>query len=113
MPCIFCQIAKHTATANIAYEDDDIIAFHDIKPQAPVHILIIPKQHISTMNELDEEQTRLAGKLLVTASKLARQLNLADDGYRVAMNCNRDGGQTVYHIHLHFLAGRQMHWPPG
>lgn len=113
MDCIFCQIANHTAPANIVYEDEDVIAFHDIKPQAPVHILIIPKQHISTMNDLNEEQAYLSGKLLLTASQLAKELNLAEKGYRVTMNCNQDGGQTVYHIHLHLLAGRQMRWPPG
>lgn len=113
MTCIFCQIAAHQAPAKIHYEDDDVIAFDDISPQAPVHILIIPKRHFTTVNDLSDEDTLLSGKLVLTAQKIAKQLGLAEAGYRLTMNCNQQGGQSVYHIHLHLLAGRQMTWPPG
>jgi len=96
---------------DIVFEDDTVLAFRDINPQAPVHILIIPKQHIATLNDLDNVE--LAGTLLLTASKIARQENLAEEGYRTVFNCNQQGGQEVYHIHLHLLGGRQMTWPPG
>ncbi|MEM1244494.1 MAG: HIT domain-containing protein, partial [Pseudomonadota bacterium] len=88
-------------------------AFNDINPQAPIHQLIIPKQHISTINDLDSSQHELIGKMIVTAKQLAQQAKLTENGYRLVFNCNRDGGQEVYHIHLHLLGGRQMIWPPG
>jgi histidine triad (HIT) family protein len=96
---------------DVVFEDDKVLAFNDISPQAPVHILIIPKQHISTLNDLDDAE--LGGHLLITAARLAKQLGLADDGYRTVFNCNQHGGQAVYHLHLHLLGGRQMAWPPG
>ena len=96
---------------DVVFEDNNVLAFKDIDPKAPVHILIIPKRHISTLNDLDDAE--LGGQLLQTAAKLAKQLGLADDGYRTVFNCNQHGGQAVYHLHLHLLGGRQMAWPPG
>ena len=113
MDCLFCKIAAGAIPADRVYEDDEVIAFRDIAPQAPCHILIIPKQHISTINDADHSHQALLGKLILTAQTLARQEGLADNGYRLVMNCNRDGGQTVFHIHLHLLGGRALHWPPG
>jgi len=96
---------------DVVFEDDTVLAFRDINPQAPVHILIIPKVHIATLNDLDD--SLLAGQLLQTSVKLAEQEGLSEDGYRTVFNCNKKGGQDVYHLHLHLLGGRQMHWPPG
>jgi len=96
---------------DVVFEDGTVLAFRDINPQAPVHILIIPKVHIATLNELND--TLLAGQLLQTAAKLALQEGLSEDGYRTVFNCNKKGGQEVYHLHLHLLGGRQMTWPPG
>jgi histidine triad (HIT) family protein len=96
---------------DVVFESDDVLAFHDIDPKAPVHILIIPKRHISTLNDLDDAE--LGGQLLQTAARLAKQLGFADDGYRTVFNCNKMGGQAVYHLHLHLMAGRQMTWPAG
>ena len=109
--CLFCKIVHGDIPSKKAYEDDSVFAFHDINPQAPTHILIIPKHHIATLNDVDN--TLLLGKLMRTAQQLAIEHGVADDGYRVVMNCNPKGGQEVYHIHLHLLGGRQMHWPPG
>ncbi|MDD2863409.1 MAG: histidine triad nucleotide-binding protein [Methylococcales bacterium] len=109
--CLFCKMAKGEITPSIVFEDDDILAFNDIAPQAPIHILIIPKKHISTLNETDD--TLLLGKLMQTATQLAKKLGVADAGYRTVINCNESGGQAVYHLHIHLLAGRQMLWPPG
>jgi histidine triad (HIT) family protein len=93
------------------FEDDNVLAFRDINPQAPVHILVIPKRHIATLNDLDDAE--LSGQLLQTAVNLAKQEGLSEDGYRTVFNCNKNGGQAVYHLHLHLLGGRQMTWPPG
>jgi histidine triad (HIT) family protein len=109
--CLFCKMVNGEIKPDVVFEDDKVLAFHDIDPKAPVHILIIPKRHISTLNDLDDAE--LGGQLLLTAAKLAKQLGLADDGYRTVFNCNQHGGQAVYHLHLHLLAGRQMTWPPG
>jgi histidine triad (HIT) family protein len=109
--CLFCKMVNGEIKPDVVFEDDKVLAFHDIDPKAPVHILIIPKRHISTLNDLDDAE--LGGQLLLTARKLAKQLGLADDGYRTVFNCNQHGGQAVYHLHLHLLAGRQMTWPPG
>ena len=98
-------------TPNSVYEDEQVLAFRDINPQAPVHILIIPKQHVATLNDLTDQA--LAGKLLQVAIKLAEKEGLESDGYRTVFNCNDKGGQEVYHLHLHLLGGRQMMWPPG
>lgn len=111
--CLFCQIAQHTIPAKIAYENEHIIAFHDISPQAPIHILIIPKQHIATLNDFSAQQSDLLGEMILVAKTLAHELGVADEGYRLNINCNQQGGQTVFHSHLHLLAGRQFGWPPG
>jgi len=111
--CLFCQIIDKKIPAKIAYEDDQVLAFHDVSPQAPIHILIIPKQHIATINDFSENETQLLGHLFLTAKKLASELGVADEGYRLNLNCNRFGGQTVFHTHIHLLAGRPFSWPPG
>jgi histidine triad (HIT) family protein len=113
MDCLFCKIIDKTIPADIVYEDDRVIAFRDVAPQAPTHILVIPRQHISTLNDLNESNNELIGHILYVAKTIAADEGLAEDGYRVAMNCNNHGGQTVFHIHLHLLGGRQMQWPPG
>ena len=109
--CLFCKMVAGDIKPDKVFEDENVLAFRDISPQAPVHILIVPKQHIATLNELDDDL--LAGRLLLTAVKLAKLEGLAEDGYRTVFNCNRHGGQAVYHLHLHLLGGRQMGWPPG
>lgn len=111
--CLFCKIAAKQIPAKIFYEDDKVLAFRDINPQAPVHFLVIPKQHLATLNDVQEEHAALVGHMIFSARKLAEAESIADGGYRLVMNCNNDGGQTVYHIHLHVLGGRSMHWPPG
>ena len=110
---LFLKIIDREIPADIVFEDDDLLAFRDINPQAPTHILIIPKEHIRTMNDLEAGHSELIGKMFLTAKQLAQQEGFAQDGYRVVMNCNQAGGQAVYHIHLHLLGGRQMKWPPG
>ncbi len=110
---IFLRIIRREIPAEIEYEDDEIIAIKDINPQAPVHILIIPKKHIRTLNDLSEEDIPLIGKMTLVAKQLAAQKGIADSGYRLVWNCNRDAGQTVFHIHLHLLGGRVFSWPPG
>lgn len=111
--CLFCKIVQGDIPADIVYQNEDVIAFNDIEPQAPTHILIIPRKHINTLNDLTPQDQAVAGKLLLTAKKIAADLGIADDGFRVVMNCNEDGGQSVYHIHMHLLAGRKLTWPPG
>ena len=110
---LFVKIIRREIPADIVYEDDEVLAFRDINPQAPVHVLFIPKRPIATLNELGDEDAVLVGRLVVAASRWAKEQGFAEDGYRAVMNCNRDGGQTVFHIHLHLLAGRALHWPPG
>ena len=110
---LFLKIINREIPADIVYETEDVLAFRDINPQAPVHILIIPKIHIRTMNDLGSNHAELAGRLLLAASEIAATEGLSSDGYRVVMNCNKHGGQMVFHIHLHLLGGRQMAWPPG
>ena len=110
---IFDKIIRKEIPANIVYEDDEILAFKDINPQAPIHILIIPKKQIPTINNIELEDVELMGKLVYRAKLIARELGVADEGYRLVFNCNTNGGQEVYHIHLHLLAGRSMQWPPG
>ncbi len=110
---IFLRIIRRELPAEIEYEDDEVIAIKDINPQAPVHILIIPKKHIRTLNDLTEEDIPLIGKMTLIAKQLAEAKGIADSGYRLVWNCNRDAGQTVFHIHLHLLGGRVFSWPPG
>ncbi|MCK9236935.1 MAG: histidine triad nucleotide-binding protein [Gammaproteobacteria bacterium] len=112
MDCLFCKITAGEIPAKKIYEDELVIAFYDIAPQAPVHFLVIPKKHISTLNDLTEADRELAGHILYTAQRLANELG-CEQGYRVTMNCNELGGQTVYHIHMHVLGQRQLTWPPG
>ncbi|WP_369599987.1 histidine triad nucleotide-binding protein [Hahella sp. SMD15-11] len=109
---IFSKIIRREIPADIVYEDEHSLAFRDINPQAPVHLLIIPKTPIATINEINESNKDVVGHLFVVAAKLAKEMGFAEDGYRVVMNCNEHGGQTVYHIHLHLLAGKPMGWPP-
>lgn len=109
--CLFCKMVAGEIKPDIVYEDETVLAFRDINPQAPIHLLVIPKTHIKSLNELDN--TQLAGKLLRTAAQLARQEGLAEDGYRTVINSNVNGGQEVFHLHLHVLGGRKMVWPPG
>lgn len=113
MTCLFCKIIAREIPADIVYEDDEVLAFNDIAPQAPVHQLIIPKKHIATLNDIDEADLALIGRLQFTAATLAEQQGFAEDGYRVVMNCNELGGQTVYHIHMHLMGGRAFSWPAG
>ncbi len=113
MSCLFCDIVAKKIPAEVVYEDDYVLAFKDISPQAPTHLLIIPRRHIATLNDLTDEDLGIIGRLPLTAQKLAKEMGFAEDGYRVVMNCNEQGGQTVYHIHMHLLAGRAMTWPPG
>ena len=111
--CLFCNIAQGKASSEVVFQNDRIIAFRDINPQAPVHILIIPRKHISTINDITPEDKDVLGEIFIVAKKLAKSENLSEGGYRLVFNCNQDGGQAVYHIHLHLLGGRKMNWPPG
>jgi histidine triad (HIT) family protein len=111
--CLFCKIAKKQIPATLLYEDEDVVAFPDIAPQAPVHFLVIPKQHISHLMELTPEHDALVGKMLRIGQQLAKEQGLENDGARFVMNCKEGAGQTVFHIHLHVLGGRALQWPPG
>jgi histidine triad (HIT) family protein len=113
MNCIFCKIAQKSIPTPLVYEDDELVAFRDIHPQAPQHLLIIPKKHIHSLHQSEDNDALLLGKLLVAAKKIAQDLGLHEKGYRLVMNTGEDGGQTVFHIHLHLLAGKPMSWPPG
>ena len=106
--CIFCKIVRKEVPADILFEDDNLIAFNDIHPQAPTHVLIVPKEHIPTVNDLTEDQAALVGNLVLCAQALAAQRGIDDAGYRLVMNCNAEGGQTVFHIHLHLLGGHPL-----
>ena len=111
--CLFCRIVRKEIPSAIVYESDEIIAFRDINPQAPTHILIVPREHIATTNDLTEGHAALVGKLVLTARALAAREGIAEGGYRMVFNCNRNAGQAVFHIHLHLLGGRVFSWPPG
>jgi len=113
MDCLFCKIASGQINASVVWQDDEILAFEDIQPQAPTHILFIPKRHISTTAHLEGSDAELVGKLAIHAARIARERGFSDDGYRLVLNCNAHGGQTVFHIHLHLLGGRAFSWPPG
>lgn len=106
--CIFCKIAARQLPGDIVFEDDEMIAFNDIGPQAPVHVLIIPKRHVSTVNELTDEDAALIGRLTLRARAIAAARGVAESGFRLILNCNAEGGQTVYHVHLHLLGGRPL-----
>lgn len=111
--CLFCKIASGRIPANIVHETEHVLAFRDINPQAPTHVLIIPRRHIATINDLDDGDAELVGRLLTAARDIARQEGTDAAGYRVTMNCNKAAGQTVFHLHLHLLGGRNFSWPPG
>jgi histidine triad (HIT) family protein len=111
--CLFCKILSGDIPAEIVYESDTAIAFRDINPQAPTHVLIIPRKHIATINEIAEEDEALVGSLYSAAREIAAAEGIAEDGFRAVMNCNEGAGQTVFHIHLHLLGGRSFAWPPG
>lgn len=113
MDCLFCKMASGQIKPDIVYEDDRVLVFRDIMPQAPTHVLLIPKKHIANLDALTADDAPLVSHLLLTAGKVARDLGIAGNGYRLVNNCNVQGGQTVYHLHLHLLGGRQMIWPPG
>ena len=111
--CLFCKIINRDIPADIVFEDDQVLAFNDINPQAPTHILIIPKAHIATLNDIQEQDQAMVGRLPYVAARLAEERGFAEAGYRVVMNCNDQGGQTVYHIHMHLMGGRRFSWPAG
>jgi histidine triad (HIT) family protein len=111
--CLFCKIANGEIESEIAYTDDQVVAFEDVNPQAPVHTLVIPKKHISTVNDLNESDNELMGHMLSIGKKLAKEKGISDKGYRMILNTNREAGQSVFHIHLHLMGGRPMGWPPG
>ncbi len=113
MDCLFCKFVSGEIEVDKLYENKDILAFKDINPQAPIHFLLIPKVHIPTLNDLDKTHSALVGNLFLIASNLAREHKISENGYRTIMNCNSDAGQTVFHIHLHMMAGRRLKWPPG
>jgi histidine triad (HIT) family protein len=110
---IFGKIARGEIPAELVYEDDDLVAFRDVSPQAPVHILIIPRKSIPTLNDAGPEDAELIGKLFLAAARVAREAGIAERGYRTVVNCNAAAGQTVFHLHLHVLGGRPLQWPPG
>ncbi len=111
--CLFCKILAGDVPAELVYESNEAIAFRDINPQASSHVLIIPRQHIETINDLGPADAALIGNLLLVAQQVAKDEGIAENGYRVVMNCNADAGQTVFHLHLHMLGGRRLDWPPG
>jgi histidine triad (HIT) family protein len=111
--CLFCKIAIKKIPSSIVYEDEKVFAFNDINPQAPVHILIIPKEHIERTYDIDRNHFPLLGEMFLIANKLAKEKNIDQRGYRLVVNCNPEAGQSVFHFHLHLLGGRPMRWPPG
>ena len=111
--CLFCKILAGDIPADIIYESESAVAFRDINPQAPTHVLIIPRRHIATINDLEDGDKETIGNLYLAAKEIAADEGLSEAGYRVVMNCNRGAGQSVFHIHLHLLGGRAMNWPPG
>ena len=111
--CLFCRIINRELQATIVYEDERIVAFNDINPQAPTHVLVVPRKHIATLNDLTPDDDQLTGEIVRRAAAIAKDRGLANGGYRTVFNTNREAGQTVFHIHLHLIGGRPMHWPPG
>lgn len=112
MDCLFCKIIENEISADILYQDDKVVVFRDINPQAPFHALVIPRQHIPTLNDIADEDCELVGYMLKIAGDVAEEHGFAEDGYRTVFNCNTHGGQTVFHIHLHLLGGKPLGWPP-
>lgn len=113
MDCIFCKIANGQIPSKKIYEDEKVIAFHDISPEAPIHFLVIPKDHIQSVNEISEENANIISHIFLVINKLVRELNIEKTGYRVVNNCGKDGGQSVNHMHFHVLGQRELKWPPG
>ncbi len=111
--CIFCDMIEGKLKADVVYESENVFAFKDIMPKAPVHILIIPKKHIPTLNDIKVEDKLVIGEILLVAQEIAKKFGLSEKGYRTVFNCNQDAGQAVFHIHLHLLGGRRLLWPPG
>jgi histidine triad (HIT) family protein len=111
--CLFCKIRDGEIPGDMVYEDDDVLAFRDVNPQAPTHILVIPRKHIATTNDLAAADAAVVGKMMLAAKKIAADEGFADEGYRLVLNCNEGAGQTVFHIHMHLLGGRRLTWPPG
>ena len=111
--CLFCKMVSGEIQPDTVYEDEHVLAFRDINPQAPTHVLVIPKRHISTLNDINEADAELMGRLYLAARHIAHEEGIAERGYRTCINCNAEAGQTVFHLHLHLLGGRPMGWPPG
>lgn len=111
--CIFCKIVNGDIPSKKIYEDNKVLAFYDITPEAPIHFLVIPKEHIQSSNEITEENSKIIAHIFIVINKLVRELNIANDGYRIVNNCGKQGGQTVNHMHFHILGGRNLQWPPG
>ena len=111
--CIFCRIVERTIPSKIVFEDDLVVAFEDVNPQAPVHVLVVPRRHVASIAELQAADAGLLGHLMLTGAAIAKQKGIAESGYRAVVNTGKNGGQTVFHLHLHVLGGRPMHWPPG
>jgi len=111
--CVFCKIINHDIEASIVYEDEHVVAFNDINPQAPLHVLVVPRRHIATLNDVTPSDDDLVGELVRRAAAIAKERGVSAGGYRAIFNTNREAGQTVFHIHLHLIGGRVMHWPPG
>ena len=111
--CLFCRIRDGEIPGDMVYESDAVLAFDDINPQAPTHVLILPRERIATLNDLEPKHSEVVGEMHLVAQKIARERGHADDGYRTVFNCNAAAGQTVFHIHLHLLGGRNLGWPPG
>ena len=111
--CVFCKIIKKEIPSNIVFEDSQVVAFEDISPKAPVHIVVVPKRHIERLSDLTDDTAPLMGRLLTAAKDIAKDKKIQESGYRVVINCNRDAGQEVLHLHLHLLGGRKFTWPPG
>ncbi len=111
--CIFCKIINKEIPASIVFEDEKMIAFNDIYPQAPIHVLLIPREHFASLNDIPEEKKSILSHLLLKARQIAQEKGIAEKGYRIVLNTEKDSGQEVFHIHFHLLGGRRMHWPPG
>ena len=111
--CLFCQIINREINATIVYEDERVVAFNDINPQAPTHVLVVPRRHIASLNDLTDEDDQIVGEVVRRAAAIAKTKGISESGFRTVFNTNREAGQTVFHIHLHLIGSRAMHWPPG